>query len=74
MVAMLAMLANDELRGMARRIVADERRGDWRPTELVQESSASRIGEALGVSVRTVINDWKIARAWLYRELSNRLR
>jgi RNA polymerase sigma factor (TIGR02999 family) len=28
--------------------------------------------EALGVSVRTVINDWNTARAWLYRELSNR--
>jgi RNA polymerase sigma factor (TIGR02999 family) len=28
--------------------------------------------EALGISVRTVINDWNIARAWLYRELSTR--
>ena len=28
--------------------------------------------EALGVSVRTVINDWNTARAWLYRELSKR--
>lgn len=28
--------------------------------------------EALGVSVRTVINDWNTARAWLYRELSRR--
>jgi RNA polymerase sigma factor (TIGR02999 family) len=26
--------------------------------------------EALGVSVRTVINDWNSARAWLYRELT----
>jgi RNA polymerase sigma-70 factor (ECF subfamily) len=26
--------------------------------------------EALGVSARTVINDWNTARAWLYRELS----
>jgi RNA polymerase sigma factor (TIGR02999 family) len=26
--------------------------------------------EALGVSVRTVINDWNTARAWLYRELT----
>jgi RNA polymerase sigma factor (TIGR02999 family) len=28
--------------------------------------------ETLGVSVRTVINDWNTARAWLYRELSRR--
>jgi RNA polymerase sigma factor (TIGR02999 family) len=28
--------------------------------------------EALGVSVRTVINDWNTARAWLYLELSKR--
>ena len=26
--------------------------------------------EALAISVRTVINDWNTARAWLYRELS----
>jgi RNA polymerase sigma factor (TIGR02999 family) len=28
--------------------------------------------EALTVSVRTVINDWNTARAWLYRELTKR--
>jgi RNA polymerase sigma-70 factor, ECF subfamily len=28
--------------------------------------------ETLGVSARTVINDWNTARAWLYRELSKR--
>lgn len=28
--------------------------------------------EALGVSARTVINDWNTARAWLHRELSRR--
>jgi RNA polymerase sigma-70 factor, ECF subfamily len=28
--------------------------------------------EALGVSVRTVINDWNTARAWLYHELAAR--
>ena len=26
--------------------------------------------EALGVSARTVINDWNTARAWLYLELT----
>jgi len=28
--------------------------------------------ESLGVSARTVINDWNTARAWLYHELSRR--
>jgi RNA polymerase sigma factor (TIGR02999 family) len=28
--------------------------------------------ETLGVSARTVINDWNTARAWLHRELSRR--
>ena len=32
--------------------------------------SVQETAEALGVSVRTVINDWNTARAWLYRELS----
>ena len=27
--------------------------------------------EALGISVRTVINDWNTARAWLRRELAD---
>jgi DNA-directed RNA polymerase specialized sigma24 family protein len=26
--------------------------------------------EALGVSVRTVINDWNAARLWLFRQLT----
>lgn len=33
--------------------------------------SVEETAEALNVSVRTVINDWNTARAWLYRELSN---
>jgi DNA-directed RNA polymerase specialized sigma24 family protein len=28
--------------------------------------------ETLGVSVRTVINDWNAARAWLHHELTKR--
>jgi RNA polymerase sigma factor (TIGR02999 family) len=164
-LAVLATVVNMELREMARRILADERRdGRWRPTELVQESylrlldwravrwqnrahffstvagmmrrvlvdaararravkrghgqesisladidvpasaspvdvvaledalsalamvnprashvielrffggfSVEETAEALDVSVRTVINDWNAARAWLHRELS----
>jgi RNA polymerase sigma factor (TIGR02999 family) len=32
--------------------------------------SVEETAEALAVSVRTVINDWNTARAWLYRELT----
>jgi RNA polymerase sigma factor (sigma-70 family) len=32
--------------------------------------SVEETAEALGISVRTVINDWNTARGWLYRELS----
>jgi RNA polymerase sigma factor (TIGR02999 family) len=164
-LAVLATVVHQELREMARRMLADERRdGRWRPTELVQESylrlldwrsvrwenrahffstvagmmrrvlvdgararravkrgsgqdpvpltgidvaasapsvdivaledaltmlanvnprasqvvelrffggfSVEETADALGVSVRTVINDWNAARAWLLRELS----
>ena len=34
--------------------------------------SVEETAEALGVSVRTVINDWNTARAWLHRELARR--
>ncbi|MCA9036005.1 MAG: transcriptional regulator [Planctomycetaceae bacterium] len=32
--------------------------------------SAEEIAESLEVSIRTVNNDWRFAKAWLYRELS----
>jgi RNA polymerase sigma factor (TIGR02999 family) len=35
--------------------------------------SVEETAEALDVSVRTVINDWNTARAWLYRELTQPL-
>lgn len=34
--------------------------------------SVDETAEALGISRRTVINDWNTARAWLHRELSSR--
>ncbi len=46
-----------------------------RPSQVVELRffggfSVEETAEALGVSVRTVINDWNTARAWLYRELA----
>ncbi len=32
---------------------------------------AGEIAEQLGVSIRTVKNDWRFAKAWLYRELGS---
>src|SRR5262245_59779765 len=36
--------------------------------------SMEETAQALGISVRTAHNDWAIARAWLYRELSDEAR
>jgi RNA polymerase sigma factor (TIGR02999 family) len=46
-----------------------------RPSQVVELRffggfSVEETAEALGVSVRTVINDWNTARAWLHRELT----
>ena len=31
--------------------------------------TGEEIAEQLGISLRTVRNDWRFAKAWLYREL-----
>jgi DNA-directed RNA polymerase specialized sigma24 family protein len=33
--------------------------------------SVEETADALGVTTRTVINDWNTARAWLYERLSS---
>ena len=48
-----------------------------RPSQVVELRffggfTVEETAETLGVSARTVINDWNTARAWLYRELSRR--
>jgi RNA polymerase sigma factor (TIGR02999 family) len=50
---------------------------DPRPSRVIELRffggfSVEETAEALGVSVRTVINDWNTARAWLRHELTNR--
>ena len=50
---------------------------DPRPSQVVELRffggfSVEETAEALGVSVRTVINDWNTARAWLRHELTAR--
>ena len=48
-----------------------------RPSQVVELRffggfSVEETAETLGVSMRTVVNDWNTARAWLSRELSKR--
>lgn len=50
---------------------------DPRPSQVIELRffggfSVDETAEALGVSIRTVANDWNTARAWLCRELSKR--
>jgi len=50
---------------------------DPRPSQVVELRffggySVGETAETLGVSVRTVINDWNAARAWLHHELTKR--
>lgn len=50
---------------------------DPRPSQVVELRffggfSVEETAETLGVSVRTVINDWNAARAWLHHELTKR--
>ena len=52
---------------------------DPRPSQVVELRffggfSVEETAEALSVSVRTVINDWNTARAWLHHELATRHR
>jgi len=48
-----------------------------RPSQVVELRffggfTVEETAETLGVSARTVVNDWNTARVWLYRELSRR--
>ncbi len=48
----------------------DERKGRIVEMRFFGGLSDEEIAEVLGVSVRTVLRDWKTARVWLYRELA----
>jgi DNA-directed RNA polymerase specialized sigma24 family protein len=41
----------------------------WIPTRFFGGVSVEQTAEALGVSPQTVMRDWRLARAWLTREL-----
>jgi len=63
-----SLLALDE--ALERLTAMDERKGRIVEMRFFGGLNDEEIAEALGVSVRTVLRDWKTARLWLYRELN----
>jgi RNA polymerase sigma-70 factor (ECF subfamily) len=64
------LLAIDEVLGRLAQL--DPRQGEVVELRFFGGRSEEEIAEILGVSVRTVKRDWRVARAWLYAELSNK--
>jgi RNA polymerase sigma factor (TIGR02999 family) len=62
------LLALDE--ALVRLAEMDERKSRVVELRFFAGMSEEEIADLLGVSVRTVLRDWKTARLWLYRELS----
>jgi RNA polymerase sigma factor (TIGR02999 family) len=48
----------------------DERQAKIVEMRFFSGMTEEEIGEILGISVRTVKRDWRVARAWLFKELS----
>jgi RNA polymerase sigma factor (TIGR02999 family) len=63
-----SLVALDEALG--RLALLDERKCSVVEMRFFGGMSDEEIAEALGVTTRTVLRDWKKARLWLYRELS----
>jgi len=61
------VLAIDE--ALAKLAEADPRKAEVVNLRYFTGLTVDETAEALGVSPRTVDNEWKLARAWLYREL-----
>jgi RNA polymerase sigma factor (TIGR02999 family) len=62
------LLALDE--ALARLTLMDERKSRIVELRFFGGLSDEEIAEVLGISVRTVLRDWKTAKLWLYRELA----
>lgn len=63
-----SFLALDE--ALVRLALLDERKSSVVEMRFFGGMTDEEIAEALGVTTRTVLRDWKKARLWLYRELS----
>jgi RNA polymerase sigma-70 factor, ECF subfamily len=64
------LLAIDEVLGRLAQL--DPRQAEVVELRFFGGCSEEEIAEILGVSARTVKRDWRVARAWLYAELSNK--
>ena len=62
------LIALDE--ALSRLAEMDERRARNVELRIFGGLSVEEIAEVMGVSVQTVMRDWKLAKAWLLRELS----
>lgn len=63
------LLALDE--ALNRLAALDDRQAKIVELRFFAGMSEEETGEALGVSARTVKRDWRIAKAWLFKELSS---
>ena len=64
------LLAIDEVLGRLAEL--DPRQAEVVELRFFGGRSEEEIAEILAISVRTVKRDWRVARAWLYAELSNK--
>jgi RNA polymerase sigma factor (TIGR02999 family) len=62
------ILALDE--ALTRLAALEERQAKIVELRFFAGMSEEEIGEVLGISARTVKRDWRIAKAWLYKELT----
>jgi RNA polymerase sigma factor (TIGR02999 family) len=62
------IVALDE--ALTRLAAFDERQSKIVEMRFFAGMSEEETGEALGISARTVKRDWRIARAWLFKELT----
>jgi RNA polymerase sigma factor (sigma-70 family) len=63
------LLALDE--ALTRLAVFDERQARIVELRFFAGMSEEEAGGALGISARTVKRDWRVARAWLFKELAS---
>jgi RNA polymerase sigma factor (TIGR02999 family) len=63
------ILALDE--ALSKLATLDERQSKIVELRFFAGMNENEVGDALGISERTVKRDWRIAKAWLYKELSS---
>ena len=62
------MALDDALRALAR---LDPRKGQVVELRFFGGLSTDEVAEVMGVSTKTVLRDWQLAKMWLFRELGH---